>query len=356
MTFERVSLAERELGKSVVYINRKFKTELKSTELLHFGIKDTNQIPHEIIRKLIDNEKYQWLTVDKMSDKGRGVDTDLINPLTYRVMTGSTSGGPINILKGINDFAIGTDGGGSVLAPAISCQLPSMIGAGLGLFVKNKKVSTDGLEYRASIGVIAKRIAAVTEVMETMIDEKLIDVNKKLSTVKVAIPKDGPYIANQAMRGRVTSYLEKIDCQNYSIVEVDMEGIEDRKKGIGIINHAFNELHSDLIVTTEGPIDVYGYGETIQNHFGMVGKETTNNHGKFLVRAANMCKTTAITVPTEELATGIVILTKQGLDHCKLAINLAMEFEKVIQLPEAWKRYFIDNVPHYNGFKLESSE
>jgi Asp-tRNA(Asn)/Glu-tRNA(Gln) amidotransferase A subunit family amidase len=49
-------------------------------------------------------------------------------------MTGSTSGSPINILKGLNDFAIGTDGDGSVLAPAMSCQLPSVIRAGLGLF------------------------------------------------------------------------------------------------------------------------------------------------------------------------------------------------------------------------------
>ncbi|MFP3490450.1 hypothetical protein R0K20_22895, partial [Staphylococcus sp. SIMBA_130] len=79
----------------------------------------------------------------------------------------------INILKGINDFVIGTDGGGSVLAPAMSCQLPSIIGAGTGLFVKNKKLSTDQYEFTGSIGVIAKRISMLKEVMECMLEQKL---------------------------------------------------------------------------------------------------------------------------------------------------------------------------------------
>src|SRR5699024_10300581 len=95
------------------------------------------------------------------------------NPITYRLMTGSTSGGPINILKGINDFAIGTDGGGSVLAPAMSCQLPSMIGAGLGIHVKDKKASTDGREFRGSVGVIGKALSTVLRVMESLTEEPL---------------------------------------------------------------------------------------------------------------------------------------------------------------------------------------
>jgi hypothetical protein len=54
-----------------------------------------------------------FLTIDKAAHLGRAIDPDLNNPITYREMTGSTSGSPINILRGLNDFAIGTDGGGS---------------------------------------------------------------------------------------------------------------------------------------------------------------------------------------------------------------------------------------------------
>jgi hypothetical protein len=61
-----------------------------------FGVKNTNGIPREVFERLRRNGNYLWLTVDKMADLGRSVDTDLVNPLTYRPMTGSTSGGAVN--------------------------------------------------------------------------------------------------------------------------------------------------------------------------------------------------------------------------------------------------------------------
>src|SRR5690606_24545047 len=156
----KLHLSKRALGKSVVAINPRLEYECagKDENALFFGVKDTAQIPEHVLQKLKNSPKMIWHTIDKAADKGRAIDTDLTNPLTYRIMTGSTSGGPINLLKGINDFAIGTDGGGSVLGPAASCQLPSMIGAGLGLLVKNEKTSTDGYQFRGSIGVIAKNL------------------------------------------------------------------------------------------------------------------------------------------------------------------------------------------------------
>ena len=64
-------------------------------------MKNTVDIPIYIVDKLWENSKYLFLTVDKMSHLGRSIDTDLINPLTYRCMTGSSSGTAINIIKGI---------------------------------------------------------------------------------------------------------------------------------------------------------------------------------------------------------------------------------------------------------------
>jgi hypothetical protein len=64
-------------------------------------VKNTVDILIYIVDKLRENSKYLFLTVDKMSYLGRSIDTDLINPLTYRCMTGSSSGTAINIIKGI---------------------------------------------------------------------------------------------------------------------------------------------------------------------------------------------------------------------------------------------------------------
>ncbi|MTW86043.1 amidase [Virgibacillus dakarensis] len=347
----KVKLAQKELGKSVIAINPNLADEIqgKNRELLYFGIKDTNQIPEAMIRQLRNNPDFAWLTIDKASDKGRAIDTDLINPLTYRIMTGSTSGGPINILKGINDFAIGTDGGGSILAPAMSCQLPSVIGSGTGLFVKNKKLSTDQLEFTGSVGVIAKRVSVLKKVMECLRQIKLASSQRK--KIRVVIPKHGSVLtADQIdMHEKVLNHLSSIDCATYDFEEVAMTGIDNRKIGIELINQCFQDNEADMMITCEGPVDVYGYGETIPQHFGEVGRNITRNHGKFLLRAANMCKTTAITVPTSTLASGLVIIARGGIEHCEMAFDLAEKLERSIKLPEVWKRYFLENEQEFSG-------
>src|SRR5699024_1708153 len=280
-------------------------------------------------------------------------DTDLVNPLTYRIMTGSTSGGPINILKGISDFAIGTDGGGSVLAPAISCQLPSIIGAGLGLFVVNKKVSTDQLEFTGSVGVIAKRISLLKEVIECMLEHRLTPSQKK--ELKIVIPKKGSVICPDRidMHDKVTDYLGLIDSRQYIIEEVNMTGIDERKAGIEVITKCFQEEQADMIITCEGPVDVYGYGETIPQHFGEPGINLTRNHGKYLIRAANMRQTTAITLSTSTLASGIVIIARSGIEHCEYAFDLAQKLEETIQLPEVWRRYYTEDVQSFSGLDFD---
>src|SRR5699024_248600 len=267
---------------------------------------------------------------------------DLTNTLTDRRMTGSTSGGSINILKGINDFAIGTDGGGSVLAPAMSCQLPSIIGAGLGLYVNNEKKSTDGKIFTGSVGVIGKSITKISDIIEILIDEPLVPVeNEKLNIV---IPKKGSITCpdQKDMNEKVMGYLSNIRNDHHEILEKEMNGIDDREKAINVIEEVFAEQKADVIITYEGPVDVYGYGETIPGQFGPVGEDLTNNHGKYLMRAANMCQTTAITIPTHDLASGLVIISKKDINNSKKAIKLALELEKVISLPEVWMRYFLD--------------
>lgn len=352
----RLELAERELGKSVIRINPFLAQDLndKAENMLCFGIKNTNQIPVEIFDKLRFSERFLWLTVDKMADKGRSIDTDLINPLTYRVMTGSTSGGPINILKGINDFAIGTDGGGSVIGPAMCCQLPAIIGAGLDLSVKNESLSTGKIKIKGSIGVIAKKLEIAIEVLEVMTGIKLEAAAANKGRIKIAIPKRGTVITpdKKDMFSRLTPYLKSLSKYSYSFEECDFTGIDRRETAIEKIEEAFEKYDADIILTCEGPVDVFGYGETIPQMFGEIGDSLTKNNGKYLLRAANICKTTAITVPTDSIACGLLIIAKHGLENAINAISLAQKLESLVSLPQVWIRYFLTDERFNEGFKL----
>lgn len=352
VTFKkRMILAEREIGRSVVALNPSLNVHVKDKHpSLFYGIKDTNQIPKPVLARLTENSQMVFLTIDKAALLGRAIDPDLNNPITYRVMTGSTSGGPINILKGINDFAIGTDGGGSVLAPAMSCQLPSVIGAGLGLFTNNKSISTDGIEFNASVGVIAKNISMLNNIMGVITAKKLTgNVDEKLSIV---IPKKGTVICPDQvdMNDKVMYYLSKIDQRLFDCREVDMTGIEDRRIGMKLIQGILEKNKQELIITCEGPIDVFGYGETIPRKFGKVGEEITENSGKYLVRSANICQTTAITVPTNNLATGLLIIAKKGFENANKALFFAKKLEEAISLPAVWKRYFFTSEKEVDRF------
>ena len=335
---EKIQLAKRELGRSVVNISENIKSN--ENDPIFYGVKDTPTIPEIFLERLQRKEKYIQLTIDKASDKGRAIDTDLINPITYRVMTGSTSGGPINILKGINNFAIGTDGGGSVLAPAISCQLPSIMAAGLGMQVNHTKTSTDGISFSGSVGVIGKNIFQIKKVIEIMLAEKLSDHIP--SQLNIAIPKKDSLIRPDGidMHTIVMKYLSLLTNIDLNILEVDLSGIDDRKIAIQKMKKCFKK--ADIILTCEGPVDVYGYGETIPQMFGKTGKYITQNHGKYFIRAANMNRATAVSIPIDELSSGLVVYAPEGRKQGAKAIQLASQLEKVIQLPEVWIRYFLE--------------
>lgn len=362
-------LAEQNLYKSVISINNSLNEEMKekSENLLTFGVKNTVDIPIELVDKLRNNSKYLLLTVDKMSHLGRSIDTDLINPLTYRCMTGSSSGTAINIIKGINDFGIGTDGGGSVLAPALSTNLYSFIGSGVNLTTKKESLSTDNIAFSGGIGVISKNLSILKEVAQDLLDEKIlkdiVEVKEQLkfnkdensSLIRVAIPKTNllKLADGTDMRQEIDKVINLIDNKAIKFIEYDFDNIYERNIGIKEIKNIFENNLADVILTFEGPIDVYGYDETIQRSFkGKAEKKITSNGGKALVKAINMCKCTGITIPGEKLASGFVICGKQGGEGMVKAFTLAEELDSVIEKNEIFQRYFIRREKFVEPIKL----
>ena len=131
----------------------------------YFGVKNSLWLTDEMETKL-NQCSYYLHTRDKSSLGGRAIDIDLKNPITGLAMTGSSSGTAINVFLGINDIGIGTDGGGSVLAPAISLNLFSLIDPVLFREERKRekdKISTDGISFMPSIGLISKNLKLVQE-------------------------------------------------------------------------------------------------------------------------------------------------------------------------------------------------
>lgn len=406
-------LAEQNLYRSVISINKNLEeeSENKEKDYLTFGVKNTVDIPISLVDKLRKNSKYLFATIDKMSHLGRSIDTDLINPLTYRCMTGSSSGTAVNILKGINDFGIGTDGGGSVLAPALSTNLYSFIGSGVGLVTEKEGLSTDSISFTGGIGVISKSFFILKGVAEDILEKKIKYSEDK---IRVLIPKNNSIILpdgidmrleidkviqcinenkrvyknsdvknnnqdndikystfkvngyedklldekirsnkeNKIFDGKITSdeyklYEDKISRDEikskFEFIEYSFDNIYERNIAIKEIKNIFDNDIADIILTYEGPIDVYGYDETIQRSFkGKAEKEITSNGGKGIVKVINMCKCTGITIPGEKLASGFVICAKEGIQGLANAFTLGKVIEESIEKNEMFNRYFID--------------
>lgn len=346
-----LTCANNRLGSSVVRINPTLEEEAgeKVEGYLTFGIKDTYDIPIQLIEQLRRNPNFLWTTVDKMSYIGRSIDIDLVNPLTYRRMTGSTSGGAVNILMGINDIAIGTDGGGSVLAPALSCNLFSVLGKGFGLVVEKDAVSTDGILFHPGIGFIANRWSDIESVLNAVTTIKWQPQEEKL---RIVIPQQGNCRLpdGEDMHECVIHYLQSV-IATHEVIPYEFKNIYDRTSTVNDIKYIFEELKADIILAFEGPIDVLGYDETIPRSFGGKAEQSmTSPPSKGIVKAANICNCTAFTIPSDRLASGFVVCASEGKESALKAFGIAKCISECVDRPKVFNKYFRDREKFVEGY------
>lgn len=320
----------------------------KEGSFISFGVKNTGSIKREYIQKLLKCNKYVWHTIDRMSDRGRAVDIDLINPLTGKVMTGSSSSTAVNVLYGINDIGIGTDGGGSVLAPALSLNLFSIMAKGMGLKVssENAKKSTDGIEFTAGVGVIShsfdmasKSIIDMLHIQEEY-ENVYDDRNGKLKSMKIAVPEKGNITMPLGV-DMLDKLGECIDLLNSLGVEVKYEkfpDFRDRKESMAAARELFEKY--DALITYEGPVEVQGMGDSVFGIMGDFAGNMQSKSGKYMVKIANMLDATAVTIPSAEAASGLVIASGKGLDSGLNLLNLSRKITSLYRLPQLYYEYF----------------
>lgn len=276
------------------------------------GIKNTKAISAEIKERLKENG-FLIHTTDKMALGGRAMDLQLVNPITGRWMTGSSSGTALNVFYGINDVGIGTDGGGSVLAPAAALNLYGFISPLIeqDKMMQYAKISTEGIRFYPAIGAITRDL----ETMELVL--------KPLLGVDIA-------------EASVQEY-------NRRIIEVqqqdDLPDIYGSREPL--IEYLKNTaVTGTIVISNEGPVDVNAPGDSIFGHFDDETARCQAKSGKGLMRAVNMSGKTALTVPSKELGCCTVLICESKPEDIAAMFRKARSF--VVGKSSLIERYFLN--------------
>lgn len=338
---DRLVVASRALGRSVVSINPHAREEAarKGEGFFCLGVKDDAGLPQELLDRFRSSIDWLVLTVDHKADLGRSVDTELLNPLTYRPMTGSTSGGAVNVLKGINDVCMGSDGGGSVLAPALATSLFAIMGKGLGLLTKGEGRSTDGLAFQGGIGFIGRSLDLVISAAELSCGMTL--GCGELPRIVAPVAGSSRLPGGADMREKVDGLLAAAGLP--PAYDCAFSDVYSRAHTVPELVALWEREPLTCVVTFEGPIDVLSADETIPRGFdGVAPGVVAGMRSKAVCKSVNMAGGTAVCVPASELACGILISCGPGVEAARGAVRLARELASCIELPGMLVRYFHD--------------
>ncbi|MCI9147885.1 MAG: hypothetical protein HFG73_06415 [Hungatella sp.] len=300
----------------------------------YLGVKHAAPIPAGLLRTL-RKMGYELHTLDRCSVNGRAVDMMIKNPLTGRPMTGSSSGTAVNVFLGINDLGIGTDGGGSVLAPAMSLQCYGFISPLLERehMKKYEKKSTDGLCFTPSLGFIARDLEILKEAAEAGLGISLKgDGFHDGQEVLVLCPeglreKIGSYFGGETERKTETIRLE---------TGVFPPPGNAREPLIAFLREQLPVW--DVVIHHEKRIDVDGLGDSILGHFDGETQADQAKSGKHFIRVANMAGATALCIPDGGLASGYVLMCRSKPENIRRLFEIARRFPAADD--ELLERYF----------------
>lgn len=269
----------------------------------YVGVKNTDVISYQFKKKMEEHNMFIH-TLDAMSQKGRAIDIHTINPITGRYMSGSSSGTALNVFMNINDIGIGTDGGGSVLAPALALNLYAMISPLFDQHAlrKHSKTSTDGIVFSPSIGFMSKRPELI---------KKSIEAHLKISALAYDI-----YFGTSNLE--VHANLNKV-FQDYKTYPLAYEGLDRQAMMAELKGFDFDK---NILVTCEGPVDVIEYGDSIMGHYDALTQSKQALGHKYYLKVVNMLGLSAFIVPTTEHARGFLIICKSDAPALGAAYEL----------------------------------
>ena len=289
------------------------------------GVKNVSSIPNTLMHKL-EKTGFALHTIDKKSQlAGRAVDTELINPLTGHYMSGSSSGTALNVFAGINDLGIGNDGGGSVLAPAMCVNILGFISKLIEEDrVQTIKKNTDGMLSGNSLGFFAR-------------DRKILLKAIKDSIGVEAGEDFGIVFSDQEYPGIRSQVIEPMDAfrARNELTEY-LKGILEK---------------CDVMILQEGPVDLYGFGDSLFGHFDERTRQIQKDSGKGYVRVCNTAGASAMVIPGKELGCATLLMCESKREKVSRLLKAAEYIEDVHD--ELIERYFLDVESYFNeGYQV----
>lgn len=273
------------------------------------GAKNRVEVPRSLLQKL-RRAGYRLHTLDAASAGGRAVDLQLMNPISGKPMTGSSSGTAINVRLGINDLGIGTDGGGSVLAPAMSVNLYGLI-SGLiepEYLAQFSKKSTDGIGFSPSLGFMARSYGELLRAVNAV-----LKLPQPAGPTRVVVPAVGDE--------EIAQHLPK-DAVVKQVAYPDI--FKARQPLLDFLRQQLDDC--DVLLSYEGPVDYEGFGDTVLGHLGQRTAIDQQHAKKGLLRVANMVNATALVVPGAEFASGYLLLCESTPQKVSKLLQLAAGF------------------------------
>ncbi len=283
------------------------------------GIKNVKSIPNTLMKKL-EKTGFALHTIDKKSRlAGRAVDIELINPITGHYMSGSSSGTALNVFAGINDLGIGNDGGGSVLAPAMCVNIYGFISK---LIEENReqklKPNTDGMVATNSIGFMSRERKLIYKAIQDSIGIEAGD-----------------------------NYGKVFSDSRYEGIDSEVIKLKDAMLPRNELTEYLKDTLSkcDVLMLKEGPVDLYGFGDSLFGHFDERTKKIQNESGKGYIRVCNIAGATTMCIPTRELGCAILLVCESKKEKVEKLLKLSEYVEDVHD--ELIERYFLDLKNYY---------
>lgn len=306
---------------------------LSSGEGRAVGVKDTEILDWRDFRGL-QEAGYVLHTIDRAAKGGRAIDLGLVNPITGRWMTGSSSGTAVNVFEGINDLGIGTDGGGSVLAPALALHLFGMISPTFHPEPSRipVKTSTDGIPFRASMGFLTRDLRSLVQAVQAHVPTCAYK-QEKIDTFQVALAPPPTHL-QQPIAKRAEKRLIKSGA-NVHIHQLSYAGL-DRAQMLSELRQINRD--DTVLLTFEGPIDFFGYGDTMIGHYGGFAAGEQRRGHKYYLKVANMAGLAALAIPAPELAMGKLLLARADQIGLSRLFALAEALEEPADLMETYYR------------------
>lgn len=346
MDKQQISLAEKTflaLLNPYGSVDRTFPLALRQAEgddaIRYVGVKGRVQIPTTLVRAL-RRAGFVLHTVDRQSLGGRAVDVRMTNPLTGRHMTGSSSGTAVNVFLGINDLGIGTDGGGSVLAPATALNLyalmsPLICADWLEQFPNGK--STDGISFLSSIGFMARDLETLADACAVAPGLELGALAAADAPTSTATPTSTTAPLRLAVQDGAEGFMGELADGPHDTVTAPPFSAS-RREQLDFLESALAD--HDVVVTLEGPVDVNGMGDTVFGHFDDDTERAQAAACKGIVKVANMARATALVVPVPRLAQALLLTCRSEPATVARMLELARSLPRYED--ELCGRYFRD--------------